>query len=168
MLMLFRWLHGSWQAEGELHLSSLRCIYCTTDLVASQYASRFLGLMTVSPIILLSAARNINIVIFHGYVGLSEGSCWVWCMFLKLFGGCWMLLLWLWWILLWLFDDVSLYVSWSLILDYHLISFVCLWGCVIPYSKIKLPVGPTGAQKCFSLNLSRLYCRSTGWWLQRP
>ena len=95
ILMLFRWLHGSWQAEGELHLSSLRCIYCTTDLVASQYASRFLRLMTVSPIILLSAARNINIVIFHGYVGLSEGSCWVWCIFLKLFGGCWMLLLWL-------------------------------------------------------------------------
>ena len=31
----------SWQAEGELHLSSLRCICC-----------RFLGLMTVSPRIL--------------------------------------------------------------------------------------------------------------------
>ena len=27
MLMLVQWLHGSWQA-GELHLSSLRCIYC--------------------------------------------------------------------------------------------------------------------------------------------
>ena len=25
-LTLSRWLHGSWQAEGELHLSSLRCI----------------------------------------------------------------------------------------------------------------------------------------------
>ena len=28
MWMLFQWLHESWQAEGELHLSSLRCICC--------------------------------------------------------------------------------------------------------------------------------------------